>query len=291
MKTILKCENVCKSFGKKKVIDNVSFEVNKKDITAFIGPNGSGKTTLIKLILSLGKFDSGKIFINGFDIKKDYKKAIEKVGAIVENPDSYLSLTGRENLKLVANMHKNIKESDIDEIISLVGLESRIDDCVKKYSLGMRQRLGIAKALINKPSLLILDEPTNGLDPKGIYELKNLIVKLSQNDIGVLISSHNLTELETFCTKYCIIKKGKIIKTGNIANESDNDLYEFFVNSTKNIRINEIMNVTANSFCARLKENDVNEFLLKLIKCNVKILSFGLKKVSLESAFLEKTGG
>lgn len=175
MKKLLECQDLCKSFGKKQILKNVSFELDEGDILAFIGPNGSGKTTTIKLILGLQGIDKGSVNINGFDIKKDFVKAIEKVGAIVENPDTYMYLSGWDNLKLTANMYKNISDEAIKDIVKLVDLETRIHDKVSKYSLGMRQRLGIARALINKPNILILDEPTNGLDPEGIKDLRNLL--------------------------------------------------------------------------------------------------------------------
>ena len=214
---ILKCEDLCKSFGKRKILDKVSLEVNKGDILGFIGPNGAGKTTTIKLILGLQGIDSGTVKINGYDIQNNFEKAIEKVGTIVENPDLYMYLSGYENLKLIKNMYKNVDNNRIDEVVKLVKLEQRINDKVSKYSLGMRQRLGIAQAILHKPNLLILDEPTNGLDPEGIKELRELIKKLAQKEkMAVMISSHNLSELESFCNKITIIKNGKVVETSNI---------------------------------------------------------------------------
>ena len=214
---ILKCENLCKSFGKRQILNNVSLEVNQGDILGFIGPNGAGKTTTIKLILGLQSIDSGAVKINGYDIQKEYEKAIEKVGTIVENPDLYMYLSGYDNLKLISNMYKNIDKKRIDEVVKLVKLEQRINDKVSKYSLGMRQRLGIAQALLHKPNLLILDEPTNGLDPEGIKELRELIKDLAEKEnMSIVISSHNLSELESFCNKVTIIKNGKIVETSTI---------------------------------------------------------------------------
>ena len=214
---ILKCENLCKSFGKKQILNNVSLEVNQGDILGFIGPNGAGKTTTIKLILGLQSIDSGTVKINGYDIQKEFEKAIEKVGTIVENPDLYMYLSGYDNLKLISNMYKNIDKKRIDEVVKLVKLEQRINDKVSKYSLGMRQRLGIAQALLHKPNLLILDEPTNGLDPEGIKELRELIKDLAEKEnMAIVISSHNLSELESFCNKVTIIKNGKIVETSTI---------------------------------------------------------------------------
>ena len=166
-----------------------------------------GKTTTIKLILGLQSITSGKVTINGYDIEKEFTKAIRKVGAIIENPDLYMYLTGFENLKLVANMYKEIDRTRIMEVVKLVKLDNRINDKVSKYSLGMRQRLGVAQAILHKPNLLILDEPTNGLDPEGIKDLRELLKDLSQKEnMAIFISSHNLAEIETLCNKVCIIR-------------------------------------------------------------------------------------
>ena len=172
METILKCENLCKTFGKRNILKNVSLEIKEGDILGFIGPNGAGKTTTIKLILGLQNITSGKVTINGYDIEKEFTHAIKRVGAIVENPDMYMYLSGYQNLKLVANLYKGITTERIDKVVKLVKLENRIHDKVSKYSLGMRQRLGIAQAILHNPNLLILDEPTIGLDPEVIKELR-----------------------------------------------------------------------------------------------------------------------
>ena len=181
--SILQVTNLCKKIGKKEILKNVSFAIEKGDILAFIGANGAGKTTTIKCILGLQKMDSGTITINGYDIKKDFVKAISSVGAIVESPDVYQYLTGMENLEMQASFYKDTNFEDIMRVVRLVGLENRIYDKVSKYSLGMKQRLGIAISLINNPDLLILDEPTNGLDPEGIKELRELLLKLAKNEI------------------------------------------------------------------------------------------------------------
>lgn len=208
---ILKCENLKKQVKNKVIVENISFSVNDGDVIGLIGANGAGKTTIIKLILGLIKLTEGKVHINGFDIEEDFIKAIENVGAIVETPDLYMYLSGYDNLKITANNYKNIPKSRIDEVVKLVGLENRIKDKVSTYSLGMRQRLGIAEAIINNPQLLILDEPTNGLDIEGIIEIRNLIKSLSEKGIAILISSHNLTEIENVCNRIIAIKSGNMI--------------------------------------------------------------------------------
>ena len=218
---ILKCDNLEKKIKDKLIVQDISFSIDKGEIVGLIGPNGAGKTTIIKLILGLVKITKGNVFINGHNIEKDFVKAIENVGAIVENPDLYMYLSGYDNLKLTANNYKNITKERINEVIKIVGLENRIKDKVSTYSLGMRQRLGIAEAIINSPELLILDEPTNGLDVEGIIEIRNLIKNLSKNEIAILISSHNLSEIGNICNRIIAVKNGKIIEDSTINNFTD----------------------------------------------------------------------
>ena len=297
METILKCENLCKTFGKKQILKNVSLQIEEGDILGFIGPNGAGKTTTIKLILGLQGITSGKVTINGYDIEKEFTKAIEKVGAIVENPDMYMYLTGYENLKLVANMYKGITQSKIDEIVKLVKLENRINDKVSKYSLGMRQRLGIAQAILHSPKLLILDEPTNGLDPEGIKEMRELLIELAQKQkMAILISSHNLAELDNFCNKVCIIKNGEVIETSEIEEikKTNNINYEIIqIENTENIKeiIKEAIILDEKHFKIKIEKNEVPELVVKLVKNNIKVFGIKEEEKTLEDAFFEKTGG
>ena len=292
MKKLLECQDLCKSFGKKQILKNVSFELDEGDILAFIGPNGSGKTTTIKLVLGLQGIDKGSVNINGFDIKKDFVKAIEKVGAIVENPDTYMYLSGWDNLKLTANMYKNMSDEAIKDIVKLVDLETRIHDKVSKYSLGMRQRLGIARALINKPNILILDEPTNGLDPEGIKDLRNLLKKLAKEGMGILISSHNLAELESFCNKVLIIDNGTIIETSEVKEFKNNDnKYVFTVSSTEKLDIEGIYEVSKTKFSFNGDKESIAKIVKKLVKENIDVYEVKMQELTLEEAFLKKTGG
>ncbi len=272
---ILKCENLYKNFGKKQILKNVSFEIYSGDILGFIGPNGAGKTTTIKLILGLQGITQGKVEINGYNIENQFEKAIEKVGAIVENPDLYMYLTGYENLKLISKLYDNIDKNRIDEVVKLVKLEKRINDKVSKYSLGMRQRLGIAQAILHKPNLLILDEPTNGLDPEGIKEMRELLINLAQKEkMAILISSHNLAELDNLSTKVCIIKNGEIIETSDIDSikkESKEDYQVFEVDNTEKVK-----NILKSAIIV-----DANHFKIKIQK----------EEISLKKKFFEKTGG
>lgn len=287
---ILECKNLYKNFGNRQILNNVSFEIDEGDILAFIGPNGSGKTTTIKLILGLQNITSGKVIINGYDNKKDFVKAIERVGAIVESPDTYMYLSGWQNLKLVANSYQNISDDKIKEVVKLVGLENRIKDKVSKYSLGMRQRLGIARALLNDPNVLILDEPTNGLDPEGIKDLRELLKKLAENRMGILISSHNLAELESFCNKVLIIDKGSVIDSSSVKDILKNEnKYLFKVNSTKNIKNKNIYNVTDISFSFNGHQDEVAKLIKELVNKDILIYEVKEEELTLEDAFLRKT--
>ena len=295
---ILKCENLHKTFGKKEILRKVSMEVYEGDILGFIGPNGAGKTTTIKLILGLQSITQGKVLINGFDVEKNFTKAIERVGTIVENPDLYMYLSGYENLKLIANLYKNVDKNRIDEVVKLVGLENRIKDKVSKYSLGMRQRLGIAQAILHKPNLLILDEPTNGLDPEGIKEMRELLVKLANDEkMGILISSHNLAELDTFCNKICIIKNGEIVETSEIEKIKKNagtSFYIFEVNEAKNIENileGKIEILDKNKFKINIQKENIPQIVKKMVEKDVLIYGIKEEEISLEDAFLKKTGG
>lgn len=292
MKKLLECQNLCKSFGKKQILKDVSFEIDEGDILAFIGPNGSGKTTTIKLLLGLQKIDKGNVSINSYDIEKDFVKAIEKVGAIVENPDTYMYLTGWQNLKIIANLYKDVTDEEIKKIVKLVDLEKRINDKVSKYSLGMRQRLGIARALINKPNVLILDEPTNGLDPEGIKDLRNLLKKLASDGMGILISSHNLAELESFCNKVLIIDNGKIIETSKVNEfKSNGNKYIFKVSNTDNLEVEGIYQVKGDEFAYDGSKEEIAKLIKTLVKKNVDIYEVKMEELTLEEAFLKKTGG
>lgn len=252
---VLEVNNIWKKIGHHVIVNDVSFSLQEGDILGFVGPNGAGKTTIIKLILGLQFYNGGNVKINSIDIKKNFEKAIKNVGAIIENPDLYMYLSGYDNLKIVAKLY-GINDERISEVIRLVGLEERIHDKVRKYSLGMRQRLGIAQAILHQPKLLILDEPMNGLDPEGINDLKILLQRLAKEEkMAILISSHLLGELEHICNRVCILSKGNLIKDLDIKElktitdnleyilelsrvDLENILYHFEVLDKTHIKIN-----------------------------------------------------
>ncbi len=211
-KKILEIKNLSKSFGNRKALDDVNLDIYEGEIVGLIGPNGAGKTTLIKTMLNFYHYEKGSIKIEAYDVKRNLEEALSQVGAVIENPDMYGHLSGRKNLE-ITELINDIKDKEyIEEMIEFVGLKDRINDKVRKYSLGMKQRLGLANALIKKPKLLILDEPTNGLDPHGIKNLREILKQISnERHMSILISSHILAEVENICDRIVIIDKGKII--------------------------------------------------------------------------------
>jgi len=297
MSKALEVRKLNKFFGKKQVLHDVSFDIEEGEILGFIGPNGAGKTTTIKLILGLQSISSGEVYIDGYNIKKDFSKAIASVGAIVESPDLYMYLTGRQNLKLMSSYYNGISKEDIEEVIKLVGLENRIDDKVSKYSLGMRQRLGIAIALLSNPEFIMLDEPMNGLDPEGIVGIRNLIINLNQTKgITFLISSHILSELSLVATKYGIISHGVMLKeiTKEELNESvkpeiiidvdDVDkAYDILSSKYEAIKLKNSVKI--------IGKYELNE-ILKLIQDNgLLIMGVNQKEGNIEDYYLSIIGG
>jgi len=233
---VLKVEGVTKIYGERAAVNNVTFNIHRGEIYGLIGQNGAGKTTIIKIITGLAKATSGSVYICGYNVENNFEKAIRNVGGIIENPELYSYMSGMDNLKYYASLYGGINQNRIDEIVALVGMENRINDKVKTYSLGMKQRVGIAQALLHDPKLLILDEPTNGLDPYGIKELREILKKISQEErISILISSHILSEVENICDSVAIINKGNIISEFGIeeAKYKNISLEELFFNKTE----------------------------------------------------------
>ena len=213
---VLSVRGLKKRIRGKWIIHGVGFEVRAGEIFGFLGPNGSGKTTTIRMLVDLIKPTEGEVFLCGFNVHKQPEQALRHVGCIVENPEVYPYLTGLENLQHFARMQTGVDDARIREVVGIVGLEQRIGDKVKTYSLGMRQRLGIAQALLGRPRLLILDEPTNGLDPKGIKELREFIRGLAAQGMSLFISSHLLSEIQLMCDRVAIISSGSVLAVGSV---------------------------------------------------------------------------
>ncbi|MCM3126629.1 ABC transporter ATP-binding protein [Paenibacillus provencensis] len=213
---VLSVEHLKKRIKKKWIIKDVSFEVHAGEVFGFLGPNGAGKTTTIRMLVDLIKPTDGVVKVCGYPVHRQPEQALKYVGSIVENPEMYSYLTGFENLEHFARMQPGITEERINEVAEIVGLDQRIHEKVSTYSLGMRQRLGIAQALLGDPKLLILDEPTNGLDPKGIKELRAFIRKLADEGLAVFVSSHLLSEIQLMCDRVAIISNGEILTVGKV---------------------------------------------------------------------------
>ncbi|MDF2939271.1 MAG: transporter ATP-binding protein [Paenibacillaceae bacterium] len=213
---VLSVKNLKKKIRSKWIIKGVSFEVGAGEVFGFLGPNGAGKTTTIRMLVNLIRPTEGSIEICGIPLQDKPFEALRQIGCIVENPELYPYLTGWENLEHFARMIPGVTEARIREVVAIVGMEQRIHDKVKTYSLGMRQRLGIAQALLGSPKLLILDEPTNGLDPQGIKEMREFIRKLAQEGLSVFVSSHLLAEIQLMCDRVAIISHGEVIAVGEV---------------------------------------------------------------------------
>ena len=296
---VVEVKNVYKSFGKKKIIKDLSFSVNRGEIYGFLGPNGSGKTTTIRMMVGLIGIDKGDIFIEGYDVKKDKIKALEHVGAIIENPELYKYMSGMKNLIHFARMSKTpVSQERIDEVVKLVKLEHAINKKVKTYSLGMKQRLGVAQALLHSPSILILDEPTNGLDPEGINELREYLRYLAKKEnISIIISSHLLSEVELICDNIIVIQEGKLIGERTIKNENNNlqekldveievdniDLAKKLVSSVGNIKVEK------NKMVISLRRDEIPLIINKLVDGGLKIYEVKQITQSLEEVFLSMT--
>lgn len=213
---VLSVQHLKKKIGRKWIIKDVTFDVKPGEIFGFLGPNGAGKTTTIRMLVDLIKPTEGKIQVCGYDVNRDPERALKYVGSIVENPEVYTYLTGWENLEHFARMQPGVDNDRIQEVVDIVRLDQRIHDKVRTYSLGMRQRLGIAQALLGRPRLLILDEPTNGLDPKGIKELRIFIKQLANEGMAVFVSSHLLSEIQLLCDRVAIISAGRVLTVGGV---------------------------------------------------------------------------
>jgi ABC-2 type transport system ATP-binding protein len=218
-----------KQIGSKLIVKGLDFDIQPGEVFGFLGPNGAGKTTTIRMMVGLIRISEGDVRIQGKSIKSEFKGAIRHVGAIVENPELYGFMSGYKNLVVFSRMIPGITKDRIDEVVKLVGLEKSINQKVKRYSLGMRQRLGIAQALLHRPSVLILDEPTNGLDPSGIREIRHYIRKLAEEEnVAVIVSSHLLSEMELMCDRIGILKNGELISIQEV-HSTDGDVPEEMV--------------------------------------------------------------
>jgi len=226
MKPVVELKNLSKTIGNKKIIDNLNLSLYPGQITGFLGPNGAGKTTTIRMMVGLMNPTSGEVLIEGKSLADDYEAGLSKIGVIVENPEMYKFISGYKNLVHFARMHEGVTKERIDEVINQVGMQNRIHEKVSTYSLGMRQRLGLAQALLHHPKFLILDEPTNGLDPAGIREFRMHLRDIAEKEgVSVFVSSHMLSEIELMCDRIAIIQNGKLIDIQDMSKAEESHYY------------------------------------------------------------------
>ncbi|MGG1400994.1 ABC transporter ATP-binding protein [Bacillus salipaludis] len=294
----LSVQNLKKVIGKREIIKGLSFELKEGEVFGFLGPNGAGKTTTIRMLVGLIKPTSGSIKICGYNIENSFQEAMGYLGCIVENPELYPYLSGYDNLLHFSRMLEGIGEERIKELSKLVGLTDRIYDKVKTYSLGMRQRLGIAQALLGKPKVLILDEPTNGLDPAGIREMREFIRFLAVDEgLTVLVSSHLLSEIQQLCDRVAIISKGSIIKIDTVQDLLANrERMEWRINPFEKGKeiLSSLTTIEETEDGAILTEFDEQltpVWNQKLVEAGVFITEMSRRMPVLEDLFLELTGG
>lgn len=299
-KCLLSTHNLTKVYNNRKVVDNLNISIYEGDVYGFLGPNGAGKSTTIKSIMGLIKPTSGKVFINGHDREKDSKGAIEKIGAMVEAPSFYGGLSGYKNLLLMANLY-GVNKKTINDVLEMVRLKEDANKKVANYSLGMKQRLGIARAFLNSPNIVILDEPTNGLDPQGIKEIRNLIQDLSQKyKVTFLISSHILSEIQAVCNRIGIIEKGSLKVQGYVDEllNKDEEIIEIYTKekekSTRLIKnLNSSWKVEGFERGIRVKaaKGNFQSINKLLINSDVCIENISCLETSLEDYFLNVMEG
>lgn len=294
----LVAEGLRKVIGQRTIVDDVSFSVHPGEVFGFLGPNGAGKTTTIRMLVGLIRPTSGRALICGHDVRREFSAAMRCIGCIVETPDLYGFLSGRENLEHFARMIGDVKPADLERVASLVSLDRRLEDRVDTYSLGMRQRLGIAQALLGHPRVLILDEPANGLDPAGIREIRGLLRSLSRNEgISIFVSSHLLAEIELMCDRVAIIHRGRILKTGRIDEiVSEKRRMEIRVDRPEDaLAIAERMGFPAtleeSVIILGIDDHQVPPLVDALIGVGILVFRIEPRMQTLEDAFLETTGG
>jgi ABC-2 type transport system ATP-binding protein len=292
----LVASNLTKVIGKRTIVDSASFELRAGEVFGFLGPNGAGKTTTIRMLVGLIRPTKGTVTICGHDVRRHFEEAMRCIGCIVETPDLYRFMTGRENLEHFARMLR-VPGSEIERVASIVGMAHRLDQRVREYSLGMRQRLGIAQALLGTPRLLILDEPANGLDPAGIREIRELLRGLASTGMSVFVSSHLLAEIELMCDRVAIIHKGKILRDGTVPDLiSSQRAMEFHVGDPARAaetlqRLHIPFTPDHDRLFLPIEESEAALIIRMLIENGVDVFSARPRVQTLEEMFIDVTGG
>jgi ABC-2 type transport system ATP-binding protein len=294
---MLTASNLTKIIGDRTIVDDVTFELQPGEVFGFLGPNGAGKTTTIRMLVGLIRPTQGTVTVCGYDIRHQFEDAMRCIGCIVENPDLYRFMSGRENLEHFARM-LGVGRSEIERVASLVNLAHKLDQRVGTYSLGMRQRLGIAQAMLGDPRILILDEPANGLDPAGIREIRELLRGLAaERKMSVFISSHLLAEVELIADRVAIIHRGRIQKTGPVRELISSK-------QAMEIRVDDVARAASIARASGLEadedghaivvaagEEEMPPLLAALAREEIAVYHVRARVQTLEEMFLETTGG
>jgi len=294
-KAIVQIKNLSKEIKGKKIVSDLSFDIFEGEVFGFLGPNGAGKTTTIRMMVGLMNISEGDVVINGHSIKSNFEEAIKNVGAIVENPELYKFLSGYDNLLQYARMDKNVTKEKIDEVVELVGLTGAIRQKVKTYSLGMRQRLGLAQCLLHDPKVLILDEPTNGLDPAGIREMRDHLQLLTKKKgMAIIVSSHLLAEMEMMCDRIGIIQQGKLVDVQTVTELTTEDVQTYSIEVNNNETALKVLSkhnaqLVDDEIHIELTREDVPNVIELLVENRIRVYGFKANAKTLEDRFLEIT--
>jgi ABC-2 type transport system ATP-binding protein len=295
-KPIVELKNLSKTIGKKKIIDNLNLSLYPGQITGFLGPNGAGKTTTIRMMVGLMEPTSGNVIIEGISLADDFEGGLSKVGVIVENPEMYKFISGYKNLLHFARMHKGVTKERIDEVIDQVGMRNRIHEKVSTYSLGMRQRLGLAQALLHRPKFLILDEPTNGLDPAGIREFRMHLRDIAEKEgVSVFVSSHMLSEIELMCDRIAVIQNGKLIDIREMSDTQESHYYiEVLPRDAAESFLKEqgfTVETHKDGFIINAEKEQIPALIKQFSAKEQQLFAVQPYRKTLEDEFLEMTGG
>lgn len=296
MNSLLEIKHLYKSYHKDQILKDINIKINRGDIYGLIGPNGSGKSTTVKTVLGLVKKDSGEVYFDGKLINRN-SSMNRLIGATIEEPSFYEYLSGYQNLKLHGNLH-NLPDKRIDEVLELVDLKKVKDKKVNKYSMGMKQRLAVARAFINKPELVILDEPTNGLDPQGVLDMREFIKEQAEKGVTFIYCSHILSEVQNLCNRIGLIKEGVIIaedRTSKLLSQEKN-VYIIECEDKKDLikylKLNKFnANLIDNKVEVELENSSFSQLNQILFNSNFKIDDISKKAFSLESFFIREVGG
>lgn len=296
MKPVVELKNLSKTIRSKKIIDNLNLSLYPGQITGFLGPNGAGKTTTIRMMVGLMKQTGGDIVIEGVSLRENFEEGLSKVGVIVENPEMYKFMSGYKNLVHFARMHKGVTKERIDDVVRQVGMQNRIHEKVGTYSLGMRQRLGLAQALLQRPKFLILDEPTNGLDPAGIREFRQYLRNIAETEgVSVFVSSHMLSEIELMCDRIAVIQNGKLI---DIREMSETKESFYYIEASPAEKASQLLldgGFTAEAFkdglLVNAEQHQIPGLVESFIAEGLQVFAVQPHKKTLEDEFLEMTGG